>query len=78
MTKHVPGCRCVECWPPVERKPRLTIETHQPFYQAKWTATVWVDDFSLRDFYEETEPEARAAAQAYVDELLAHFREGGT
>jgi hypothetical protein len=24
-----------------------------------------------------TEPEARAAAQAYVDELLAHFRNGG-
>ena len=25
-----------------------------------------------------TEPEARAAAQAYVDELIAHFRAGGT
>ena len=80
---------CSECggWgvvagqPPVEREPRLTIEVRQwaqwPEH-SQWRAWVRLDGGGLvHASLHDTEPEARAAAQAYVDELLAHIRAGG-
>ena len=65
--------------PEVERKSRLTIEV-RPHYWARFVgqhvAFVHVDGYAFRTFTG-TEPEARAAAQAYVDELIKHFQEGG-
>lgn len=62
--------RCSRC-----RQPRLTIVVEPDTVPV----CVWVklDGLAVKPFYGGFEPEARAAAQAYVDELKAHFREGG-
>ena len=65
--------------PPNEKK-RLTIDVHPWRSKSQaWFARVYLDTTKL--LYAkpgETESEARAAADAYVSELLEHFRKGGT
>lgn len=65
----------------VEKPKRLTIETRplEFFGERKWAAFVQVDGKTIYSplGLADTEGSARAAAQAYVDELLAHFRAGG-
>lgn len=62
----------IEITPKVEKPKRLTIV----FYLEMGTphALVVLDDCVVARF---AGNEARAAAQAYVDELIKHFREGG-
>lgn len=66
--------------PPVERQPRLSIEVLELFKPdgSPWfDAAVCLDGTTLQSFEGDTEPEARAPAQKYVVELIAHFRAGG-
>lgn len=75
-SQHVPKRK-----PPVERQPRLTITVrdNSQIWKSESVAQVYLDNRRLPDhFFGATDEEARAAAQSYVDELLAHFREGGT
>jgi hypothetical protein len=68
---------CSECTHYVTAPPRLTIEVHTGALGAAF-ANVRLDGDAIRYFERySSEPEARAAAQAYVDELLKHFRSGG-
>lgn len=56
-----------------EKPKRLSIV----WYVRDLNAVVYLDNTVLAEFLGDTEPEARAAAQAYVDTLLEHFRGGG-
>lgn len=63
---------------PAEPKPpRLTIEVHTGALGAAF-ANVRLDGDPIRYFERyPSEQEARAAAEAYVEDLVKHFREGG-
>jgi len=55
-------------------KKRLTIEV----IGRESYATVMLDGVPTRiGFHGDSQEEVRAAAQQYIDELLAHFRAGG-
>lgn len=65
---------------PTPPAPRLTCDV-VPEPDRGWLWRLRLDGRSLggAEFVRAaSEPEARAAAQAYIDELLAHFRAGGT
>lgn len=66
--------------PPVERKPRLTICCTGKSGGTRCYYEVRLDGVTIVDTCDNdplpSMEEARAAAQAYVDELKAHFRAG--
>jgi len=61
-------------------KKRLTVDVQSFFGLPEdfFEAYVRLDGTTVETFERDSESEARAAAEAYVAELLAHFRKGGT
>jgi len=67
--------------PPTEPKPaRLTLQVTGQDLTPAWTSYVMLDGRRLPGFpmlVYQSASEAQAAAQAYIDELIEHFRQGG-
>lgn len=66
---------------PPNEKNRLTIDVLPfPLLDGRtwYSAAVLLDGTTLESFEDDSEQGARAAADAWVAELLEHFRKGGT